>query len=221
MQSIWQYKRIGKHVQSQLERDKQKYNLIRAINQGDPVAFAQQHRQSAAPEVLVDEERGDVDHEKPSDEPDSPLEEREPVEEKDHAYRNSTSDSSHEEQSQKPERSNSANLDTTLSRTTTRSNRSLGTKIGHALTGVDVRNRTAKEGGDRSRQVFVVGFEGDKDPLNPHSWGWARRLAATAIIALIAGIVGIASSIDSSALKPAAAEFGVSEVTESLATGKS
>ena len=38
-------------------------------------------------------------------------------------------------------------------------------------------------------------------------------------VASIGAIVGFASSIDSSALPQAAAEFGVSEVAESLATG--
>ena len=38
-------------------------------------------------------------------------------------------------------------------------------------------------------------------------------------IAAVGWIVGFASSIDSAALKQATAEFGVSEVTESLATG--
>ena len=38
-------------------------------------------------------------------------------------------------------------------------------------------------------------------------------------IAFIGWIVGFASSIDSAALPQASAEFGVSEVTESLATG--
>lgn len=39
------------------------------------------------------------------------------------------------------------------------------------------------------------------------------------MIAGIGFVVGFASSINSSAIKEAAAEFGVSEVTESLATG--
>ena len=47
-----------------------------------------------------------------------------------------------------------------------------------------------------------------------------RRLMANRVnIAGIGWIVGFASSVDSAALPQAAKEFGVSEVTESLATG--
>ena len=43
-------------------------------------------------------------------------------------------------------------------------------------------------------------------------------MGATVLIAAIGFAVGFASSIDSAALKQASAEFGVSNVTESLAT---
>ncbi|KAF2246952.1 MFS general substrate transporter [Trematosphaeria pertusa] len=62
-------------------------------------------------------------------------------------------------------------------------------------------------------------LDGENDPLNPHNRSYPSRIFATALIAGIGFVVGVASSIDSSALRPAAAEFGVSEVTESLATG--
>ena len=65
-----------------------------------------------------------------------------------------------------------------------------------------------------------MGFQGPDDPLNPHNWGYAVRIWATVLIALIGFVVGIASSIDSSALMKASMEFGVSPVVESLATGK-
>lgn len=107
-----------------------------------------------------------------------------------------------------------------LSRTsTTRSIQTIGTRLGTALTGVDVRDRTAQEGGDSSRQVFVVGYHGVDDPTNPHNWPRTRRIFATMLVAAIGAIVGLASAIDASALKYAAEEFGVSEVAESLATG--
>lgn len=70
-----------------------------------------------------------------------------------------------------------------------------------------------------SQEVLVVGLEGRDDIMNPHNWSRASRLGATTNIALIALVVGFASSIDSAALRPAAAEYRVSEVTESLATG--
>lgn len=102
---------------------------------------------------------------------------------------------------------------------TSRSLRTIGTSLGHRLTGVDVRDRTTKEGGDRDQQVFVIDFEGPDDLTNPHNWSYATRIKTTFLVASIGVIVGIASSIDSSILMPAAQEFGVAEVTESLATG--
>ena len=49
------------------------------------------------------------------------------------------------------------------------------TTVGRAMTGVDVRKATTKEGGG-DRQVFVVGFRGENDPLNPHKWSYAKRI---------------------------------------------
>lgn len=106
-----------------------------------------------------------------------------------------------------------------LSRLSSTTRRSRGTALGLTLTGVNVRDRTSKEGGDSSRQVFVVGYQGDDDPMNPHNWSKFRRGYATMLVASIGAVVGLASAIDASALTEAAAEFGVSEVAESLATG--
>ncbi|MCJ1389038.1 hypothetical protein MMC18_001892 [Xylographa bjoerkii] len=99
---------------------------------------------------------------------------------------------------------------------TARTQHSIGTNIGYAMTGIEVRDRTRtnhEAGGDS--KVFVVGYEGEDDMMNPHNW--SRVTSVT--IASIGWVVGFASSIDSGALQQAAAEFGVSEVTESLATG--
>jgi hypothetical protein len=94
-----------------------------------------------------------------------------------------------------------------------------GTTLGHALTGIEVRDRTTKEGGSELGKVFVVAWEHEKDPMNPQSWGFARRTTATMVLSFIGGIVGFASAIDSAIIPQARAEFGVSEVAESLATG--
>lgn len=102
----------------------------------------------------------------------------------------------------------------TISRTSTQ--RSTGTALGNVLTGIQIRKRTTQEGGSGS--VFVVEWEGPNDPQNPHNWSYARRIPCTILIASIGCVVGIASSIDSSALTEAAEEFGVSEVVESMAT---
>lgn len=96
-----------------------------------------------------------------------------------------------------------------------------GKRLGEALAGVNVRAREANEkGGDEKEDtIFVVGFRSEDDPLNPHNWSRWTRGYATCNVALVGFMVGIASSIDSSALKQAAAEFHVSEVVESMAIG--
>lgn len=55
--------------------------------------------------------------------------------------------------------------------------------------------------------------------MNPHNWPLGKRIGATLLIAAIGFIVGYASSTDSAATTQAAADFHVSDVTESLATG--
>lgn len=105
-----------------------------------------------------------------------------------------------------------------MSATRTRTQQSTGTALGQAMTGVDVRPRTTHEGG-KGDLVFVVEYQGADDPSNPHNWGFGIRIFCTMLIASIGFVVGLASAIDSSALPYAAKEFGVSEVTESLATG--
>lgn len=90
--------------------------------------------------------------------------------------------------------------------------------LGHSLTGVHARDRATHEG-DRGEQVFVVGWEGDGDPLCPRRWTAARRVGVTLQISLIAAGVGAASGIDATVLPQAARGLGVGEVAESLATG--
>lgn len=102
---------------------------------------------------------------------------------------------------------------------THRTQMSTGASIGHTLTGVDVHSpRTNEKGHDSGGHVFVVGYQGLDDTLNPHNWSKPRRMFYTLLIALIGLIVGFASSVDSAAAPQAAEEFHVSEVTESLAT---
>lgn len=108
-----------------------------------------------------------------------------------------------------------ASANRTLSRMSTQ--QSGRTALGNVLTGVEVRKRSTREGGDGN--VFVVGWHGEDDPSDPHNWSYTKRISYTGIIAGIGCVVGFASSIDSSALPEASAEFGVSEVAESLATG--
>lgn len=122
---------------------------------------------------------------------------------------------SHESEAEKEEEEHGHKPENSLSRTTTQ--QSQGTALGQTLTGVEVRQRKTHEGGDGN--VFVVGYEGPNDPMNPKSWSRTKRFAVTFSVASIGCVVGLASSIDSSAAKAAAAEFHVSEVVESMATG--
>lgn len=91
------------------------------------------------------------------------------------------------------------------------------TTIGHALEDVSPRERATREG--KGGQVFVVGWTGEADPMNPHNWSSLAKLMVIFRIALISFAVTMASSIDSTILPQAARDFGVSEVAESLATG--
>lgn len=95
--------------------------------------------------------------------------------------------------------------------------RTAGSALGTVLTGVNIRKRTTNEGG--AGDVFIVGFQGANDPLDPHNWSYALRIWVTMQVAAIGFVVGVASSIDSSAIPHAAVTFGVSEVVASLATG--
>lgn len=150
-----------------------------------------------------------------------------------------------EEQDDESGNARSETLDRIATRATAHTTRSFGTRLGYTLTGIEVRElseqltrtRTAsktksssgksphandtgnaKQGGERET-VFVVGYEGSNDHMNPHNWSMWRRGFCTIMIASIGFIVGFASSIDSAALTQAAEDFGVSEVAESLATG--
>ncbi|KAJ0343772.1 hypothetical protein COL26b_010895 [Colletotrichum chrysophilum] len=100
---------------------------------------------------------------------------------------------------------------------TTRTQYSEGTALGRVLTGIHVRDRTAHEG--HGGRVFVVGWAGPGDPLDPHNWSLARRVGVTLQISVIALFVGAASGIDATVLPQAAKDLGVSEVAESMATG--
>lgn len=64
-----------------------------------------------------------------------------------------------------------------------------------------------------------VGWQGTDDPLNPHNFSFAKRMRATVVVSGLAFMVGVASVIDAAILPQSSAEFHVSEVVGSLATG--
>ncbi|KAK2045660.1 major facilitator superfamily transporter [Colletotrichum somersetense] len=100
---------------------------------------------------------------------------------------------------------------------TARTGHSEGSALGRIMTGIDVRNRTGAEG--HGGRVFVVGWAGPDDPLDPHNWPTAKRIGVTLQISMIALFVGAASGVDATVVPQAARALGVSEVAESLATG--
>jgi hypothetical protein len=199
MQSFLQYRRFRATLQAQLERSN--------------VRTTQQHLdQDAGKKELLSPETSSSDGAHETD-----LE-------RGRALRNITEESeekedlpreSHESELEKEEEEHGHIPEDTLSRTTTQ--QSQGTALGRTLTGIEVRRRKTHEGGEGN--VFVVGYEGPNDPMNPKSWSRTKRFAVTFSVASIGCVVGLASSIDSSAVKAAAAEFHVSEVVESMATG--
>ncbi|TVY81063.1 putative efflux pump kojT [Lachnellula suecica] len=207
MQSFLQYRSFGRHAQDQYERDKRRAEALERGNaeqgsstQGDAETLG--HRASSIDNFSPDSrdaEKGEL----PSN----------------------GSDQNEGGEGEDMERNH------TLA--TIKSSQSFGTRMGHALSGIEVRqlskeltrtrtkrakSNTTNEKEERET-VFVVGYESDQDPMNPHNWPYSTRILSTVMIAAIGFIVGFASSVDSAALTQAAADFGVSEVVESLATG--
>lgn len=236
MQSFLQYKRFRSTVQAQLERDQNKAKRT-PLNDNDwrekdlerggsaPLEGSISHgRKRGAdeqpPGVNPGEVHPDIGPPMPGEEEETMQAAHRPQEFEEEVEKGTPSDSPLEEEEEKEEVDDDHDLmaQTRLSRTSTQQTQAtLRTKLGRALTGVDVRRRTTREGGEGD--VFVVGFEGPHDPMNPKSWSMARRFGITFTVASIGCVVGLASAIDSSALMPASREFHVSEVVESLATG--
>jgi MFS family permease len=71
---------------------------------------------------------------------------------------------------------------------------------------------------EKQAEPAIVSFDGPDDPENPHNWSGLKKARVMGIISLVAFIVGFGSSIDSGVLPQASRHFGVSSVTESLAT---
>jgi hypothetical protein len=97
----------------------------------------------------------------------------------------------------------------------TRTRFSARTALGHALNGIHARDRKTHEG--KGSLVFVVNWDGERDPLNPRNISIPTRIWLTLIVSAIAFVMTAASSIDTAILPQASAEFGVSDVVESLA----
>ncbi|KAL1968914.1 hypothetical protein VTN77DRAFT_1275 [Rasamsonia byssochlamydoides] len=200
MQSFLQYRRFGKRLEAQLERNGEKLAELRrqrrqAREQADNISA--ESSPSTSGEVSEKEQQ----------------EEQQPQDAAAAVQRtSSTSPEEDLERGETPEVTG-ADLDTMTTHDTT------GTTLGLVLTGIEVRDRTTKEGGPTLGKVFVVSYEGDKDPMDPYNWSFARRAVATFVLSLIGGVVGWASAIDSAAIPKISEAFGVSDVAASLSTG--
>ncbi|GAB1196728.1 major facilitator superfamily domain-containing protein [Aspergillus pseudonomiae] len=91
---------------------------------------------------------------------------------------------------------------------------------GQKVTVPGVNLRRASEICERvnTKTLFIVGFDGPDDKLNPKNWSIGRKWATLGIVGTTGMLVGWASSIDSTVIKQGQEAFGVSEVAESLAT---
>ena len=237
MQSYLQYKRFRSAVAAQLERDRAKAEDPRRHidHQGEKDETASPSS-SASEDSKVDLEkdieRGDFAGVASSTEPrhrphgvnpgevDPDIGPPLPDEERETMQANQRPEEFHEPAEEREEEVDEDDDDElaqmqTMSRTTSRQSHS--TRLGAVLTGINIRKRTTREGGDGN--VFVVGYEGPNDPNNPHNWSMTSRIKATVLVASIGCVVGMASAIDSSGVSAAAKEFHVSEVVESMATG--
>jgi len=220
MQSFRQYKQFRRAVETQIGRDKEK---VRGLARGN-------EQQLPSRDQLREPDTTDVEKIAGDGSPASSASESTVV--ADHAPSPQPPAEEAEEPSEEEEGEGGAqwvtaesfeHRPTNLSRMPTeRSGHSnlsrMGTSLGAAMTGVDMRKRNTEEGGEGN--VFVVGYEGEADPLNPHSWGMARRIFITIVVASIGFVVGVASAIDSPVTARAAMEFHVSDVVEVMATGE-
>lgn len=180
MQSFFQYRRFAKHVARQYERDKLKAEALANPDTSEstspfssnaanspPVADAHDHVDTRDPEKGEQSNGQLADPHHRAETPDLVKDEEEgggyaPIQ----AARTGRPTS---QGGEAPE---------DMSRAATVPTReSMGTALGTTLTGIDIRDRSTKEGGDG--KVFVVGYEGDNDMMNPHNWTFFTRLAAT------------------------------------------
>ncbi|KAF1982190.1 MFS transporter [Aulographum hederae CBS 113979] len=198
MQSFLTYRRLGQTVRKQIEQDAEKAIAL--------TVKAQSHTQQPPPP----QSRPDLVHERHQS--DETLREKE--EEPSPALDSPTEDVELEQVHEQIEADTEAEAERVQTRYSER------TALGHALTGISPRSRTTAEGRATTQdsKVFVVGWSGDSDPFNPQNFSRMKKARIILCVASIAFIVTFASSIDSAVLPQAAEDFGVSEVTESLAT---
>ncbi|KAL8680507.1 MAG: hypothetical protein Q9186_003306 [Xanthomendoza sp. 1 TL-2023] len=211
MQSLLQYRRFGRHVREQYERDRDKAKALgQETHHSETTSPDSSSRDNSTREGIIIIEKDERDAEKGEQ-----AGEKRDDNNEDGGVALSTEPM--QQATTVPTQSSMTNASQVVTQ------RSIGMDLGIALTGINVRDRTTKEGPSdpsvHGNKVFVVGYEGERDSLNPHNWSYSTRICATVNIAFIGWIVGFASSVDSAVLRQASEDFGVSEAVESLATG--
>lgn len=152
MQSFLQYRRFGHHVEAQYKRDQEKAMALGSDSNDTSGSASPSPSATAARDC----EKAERSHEEDGKALHTPATDPMPADE---AFENAG-------QGERP-----------LSRALT-AQRSIGTALGMTLTGIDVRRRRTKEGGGAG-DVFVVGYEGERDNMNPHNWSRWTRIGAT------------------------------------------
>lgn len=89
-----------------------------------------------------------------------------------------------------------------------------------SLRGIQVKLRSGATGSPL-KEVFVVGWEGEHDPLDPRNFSLSKRMIATIMVSVLSFSVGAASSITAAVLPQSSKDLNVSEVAGSLVTGRS
>lgn len=93
------------------------------------------------------------------------------------------------------------------------------TPISHShIPGVQLQNAVGNDG--QKEHVFIVGWNGDIDPMRPQNWSLTRRWVATLMLCLVSMIVSAASSIDAAVEPQFSKAFHVTDDVGSLTTGK-
>lgn len=165
MQSFLAYRRFGLHVRDQYERDKEKAAAMRCHVSERSISISTNSSSTATSSLPPNENTDQRDTEKGVQ----------------HNGTDSDLSGTGAVSSNHPPQPRASGLDRPgmLDRAeTARTQHSMGTTLGTALTGIHVRDRTTREGGEKGR-VFVVGYEGEDDSLNPHNWSFVTRWAAT------------------------------------------
>ena len=186
MQSFLQYRRFGRHVAAQYERDKSKAEALGNSDRSNTTSPFSSNADASSPAAKSDSalsrDKSDTRDPEKAEQSSGSSEhiasqdyaalEKEKTEQPAGKYEPIRATPSGNQGSFPEEEANH------MSRATTA--KSMGIALGTTLTGIEVRDRSTKEGGEG--KVFVVGYEGEKDIMNPHNWSKITRFGATYVM---------------------------------------